>query len=272
MGATQDGTADHAHVDGHLGPGGPVDAPAWDERYRGHDDEHLWSGEPNGTLVAEVDGFDPGTVLDVGCGEGGDAVWLAGRGWTVTAVEPSGVALDRARAAAAAAEVEVDWVHAGLLEMPGGTGRHDLVSAQYPALRHTEDRAAMAALAGAVAPGGTLLFVHHDVLYDPAHDDHDPDDHRHECRSHDGQDHDGDGSRVGDDHNEAGDHDQPDHDFDPDDYVLPHDMAAYLDEHEPGQWVVEVSEVRPRPGPLSPEARHVADVVFRARRTAPGAD
>lgn len=130
----------------------------WDERYAG-DGSPLWSGRPNGTLVAEITGMPPGRALEVGCGEGADAIWLALQGWRVIAVDPSRVALDRAAAAAAEAGVDVTWLHAELTTMPRGAGSHDLVSAQYLAMRRTED--AVAALLGAVAPGGTLLFVHH---------------------------------------------------------------------------------------------------------------
>jgi len=87
----------------------PDDAPAvdpavqaeWDRRYAEHG--QLWSGKPNGTLVAEVAGLTPGRVLDVGCGEGADAVWLTRNGWDVTALEVSGVALERAAAHSLAA-------------------------------------------------------------------------------------------------------------------------------------------------------------------------
>src|ERR1039458_7951812 len=71
----------------------------WDERYRSRD--HLWSGQPNQRLVEEVAGAAPGHALDVGCGEGGDAIWLARQGWTVTGVDVSSVALQRAAAHAA---------------------------------------------------------------------------------------------------------------------------------------------------------------------------
>lgn len=60
----------------------------------------MWSGQPNGSLVAEVADLEPGTALDVGCGEGADAIWLAHQGWKVTALDPSAVALDRAATAA----------------------------------------------------------------------------------------------------------------------------------------------------------------------------
>ncbi|WP_111768587.1 class I SAM-dependent methyltransferase [Nakamurella deserti] len=131
----------------------------WDGVYA--DRERLWSGNPNGALVAEVADLTPGRVLDVGCGEGADAVWLARQGWDVTALEVSGVALDRARGHARDAGVDIRWVHAGLAEAELAAGSFDLVSAQYPALPRTPDAAAERALLRAVAPGGVLLLVHH---------------------------------------------------------------------------------------------------------------
>lgn len=168
---------------------GGDDAREWD-RFYDEGEVQTWSGRPNDTLVTEVGDLVPGTALDVGCGEGADAIWLARRGWRVTAVDPSRVALDRAATAAGAAGVEVTWVHAGLLRMPAGTGVHDLVSAHYPVLRRTPDDAAIAALLAAVAPGGTLLVVHHDLE-----------------RSH-----------------------ASEHGFDPADHVMPVDVAARLDD------------------------------------------
>lgn len=139
--------------------GDPAVRAEWDERYTERD--QLWSGRPNGALVAEVDAMAPGRVLDVGCGEGADAVWLARQGWDVTALEVSGVALARAASHAQEAGVEVHWVHAGLTEAQLTPGSFDLVSAQYPALLRTPDAAAERALLAAVAPGGVLLLVHH---------------------------------------------------------------------------------------------------------------
>lgn len=106
-------------------------------------------------------GLTPGRVLDVGCGEGADAVWLAGQGWAVTALDVSRVALERAARAADEAGVPVRWVAAGLVGAPLPAGRFDLVSAQYPALHRTPGDDAEHALLAAVAPGGTLLVVHH---------------------------------------------------------------------------------------------------------------
>jgi len=139
--------------------GDPAVRAEWDTRYR--ESNRLWSGRPNGALVVEAADLPPGRVLDVGCGEGADAVWLAARGWTVTALEVSGVALERAARHARDAGVSVEWVHAGLAEAALPAGSFDLVSAQYPALLRTPDAAAERALLAAVAPGGLLLLVHH---------------------------------------------------------------------------------------------------------------
>jgi SAM-dependent methyltransferase len=137
----------------------PSTAADWDERYAGA--PQVWSGEPNGALVAEVAGLAGGRVLDVGCGEGADAVWLAARGWQVTAIDVSRVALERAASHAAAAGVDVEWRPAGLLDADLPPAGFDLVSAQYPALLRTPGDDAERALLAAVAPGGTLLVVHH---------------------------------------------------------------------------------------------------------------
>ena len=163
-------------------------AEDWDRRY-GERADRLWSGHPNGALVAGVEALSAGTALDVGCGEGADAIWLAAQRWQVTAVDISDVALDRARDAAADAGVEVDWVRVDLPNEPLPTGPFDLVSVMYPAFRLTPDGAAIHALLDAVAPGGTLLFVHHDF------------------HGHDG-------------HRPSG--------FDPADYVQPDDVARHL--------------------------------------------
>ena len=141
----------------------------WDRRYAGQ--HRLWSGRPNGALVAEVADLTPGRVLDVGCGEGADAVWLARNGWDVTGLEVSGVALERAAGHARDAGVAVRWVHAGLAEAKLPPASFNLVSAQYPALLRTPDGAAERALLAAVAPGGVLLVVHHAGMEDQPVDD-----------------------------------------------------------------------------------------------------
>ena len=121
----------------------------------------MWSGEPNGALVAEVSDLDPGTALDVGCGEGADAIWLTGRGWRVTAIDVADIALQRAATAAEQSHAEVDWIHAGLLDAELPRSGFDLVSAQYPALLQTPNHEAERRLIAAVAPRGHLLVVHH---------------------------------------------------------------------------------------------------------------
>lgn len=150
---------DHGTATSHPAPVASDGDAHWDEWYAAID--RVWSGRPNGALVAEVDGVQPGRVLDVGCGEGADAVWLASRGWEVTALDVSAVALDRARAAAADAGVTVTWLHAGLLDAPLPGDGFDLVSLQYPALGATPEQDAERALLATVTPGGTLLAVFH---------------------------------------------------------------------------------------------------------------
>ncbi|MDO5627398.1 MAG: methyltransferase domain-containing protein [Mobilicoccus sp.] len=138
--------------------GAPHSAAAWDERYSG---ERVWSGNPNQALVAEVEDLSPGRALDVGCGEGADAVWLAGRGWRVTGLDISTRAVDLTRAAATQAGVSVDGVASGLVEAPLQLGSFDLVSALFPVLLRTPERVVEHRLLDLVAPGGTLLVVHH---------------------------------------------------------------------------------------------------------------
>ncbi|GAB2969950.1 class I SAM-dependent methyltransferase [Frigoribacterium salinisoli] len=168
----------HPHATDQPDPSTPTSAPTsdpaswgaadWDARYASR--EHasapgrLWSGAPNATLVAEAEGLAPGRALDVGCGEGADALWLARRGWQVTGLDLSRVALARA-AAAAAADPRVagrtTWHRVDVGDWSPATASADLVTAHFlheaPARRATTFRH----LASAVAPGGTLLVVGH---------------------------------------------------------------------------------------------------------------
>jgi SAM-dependent methyltransferase len=137
-----------------------MDATDWDARYSEHD-EQMWSGRPNGALVTETAGLPPGRALDVGCGEGADAIWLAGRGWRVTGLDVSQVALDRGEAVALREGVQVDWVCADLAAARLPPGGYDLVSLQYPALPSASAEESIGALLDAVAPGGTLVVVGH---------------------------------------------------------------------------------------------------------------
>jgi SAM-dependent methyltransferase len=134
---------------------------AWDERYRSRAGG-IWSGQPNAVLVAEAADLEPGRALDVGCGEGADALWLAGRGWQVTGVDIATVALDRAAAAARTRGLTVTWVRADLLADPPAPAAFELVTAHFMHLPAAEREKLFAALADAVVPGGTLLFVGHD--------------------------------------------------------------------------------------------------------------
>lgn len=139
---------------------GQVLAAEWDGRYTGWSMEMLPS-EPNPALLAEAADFEPGRALDIGCGVGSDAIWLAARGWDVTAIDVSQVALDRAAARAEQAGVRVAWQQCRLEDAVVPPGGFDLVTAHYPALLHSSGGDAERALLASVAVGGTLLVVHH---------------------------------------------------------------------------------------------------------------
>jgi SAM-dependent methyltransferase len=148
--------------------GGGPDAAAtseafWDERYRSS--STLWSGEANPQLVTEASDLSPGSALDAGCGEGADAIWLAERGWRVTAVDVSTVALERGAAHAhdvsAKVAQRITWLRADLVEWVPPVASYDLVSAQFMHLPKVHREVLHSRLAGSVAPGGTLLVVGH---------------------------------------------------------------------------------------------------------------
>jgi SAM-dependent methyltransferase len=200
----------------------------WDHRYGGG---QIWSGNPNGTLVSEVSGLVPGRALDVGAGEGGDALWLAEHGWRVTACDISQRALDRVEAEAErrGRPVECHQLDANALDVFEASA-FDLVSAQYASISRTPDDRAVHNVLDAVAPGGTLLVVGHDL--EPMRSPVDPLAH----------------SRP----------------FDPDAYVRVDDFAVAL-AGSPG-WDIEVHEKRPRPPGAASASHHVDDIVLRARR------
>ena len=135
----------------------------WDERYGSV--EHLWSGEPNQRFVEKVADRTPGTALDVACGEGADAIWLAARGWQVTAVDVSPVALRRAaqHADAAGADVaaRITWQQADVRSWDPAPAQFDLVSSQFMHLPSAVRAGAHQRLAAAVRPGGMLLIIGH---------------------------------------------------------------------------------------------------------------
>lgn len=134
---------------------------SWDERYSG--EEQIWSGAPNAQLVAEVSGLAAGSALDVGCGEGGDVIWLARQGWRVTGADFSAGGLARAARHAEEAGVaeQIRWWQVDARSFAAGTRSYDLVSTHF---LHPPDGGMVDVtrrLAGAVAPGGHLLVVGH---------------------------------------------------------------------------------------------------------------
>lgn len=137
----------------------------WDERYRST--ERVWSGHPNLRLVEQVSDLTPGAALDIGSGEGADAIWLAARGWRVTAFDVSTVALQRAARHAEQEGNEVaeriSWQQADFRSWTA-EGTFDLVSAQFMHLPRPDIEALHRQLAAAVRPGGSLLIVGHHPL------------------------------------------------------------------------------------------------------------
>ena len=202
----------------------------WDHRYGG---DQMWSGNPNGTLVNEISGLGPGRALDVGAGEGGDALWLTEQGWIVTATDISQRVLDRIHAEAKRRGVRVECHHVDANALDAfETGAFDLVSAQYASIPRTPDDRGVRNVLNAVAPDGTLLVVSHDLEPMRAPID-------------------------------TLAHSRP---FDPDAYVRVDDFAAVL--AASSAWDIEVHEKRPRPAGAASASHHVDDVVLRARRRA----
>jgi 2-polyprenyl-3-methyl-5-hydroxy-6-metoxy-1,4-benzoquinol methylase len=137
-----------------------MDQTAWDERYAGP--ELVWGLGPNCFVAEELAALPPGRAIDLGTGEGRNAIWLAERGFTVTAVDFSRVGLARAAGLAAERGVSVDWVHADLLDYQPAPGRYDLVLIAYIQLPADRLTALARTAASALAPGGTLLAIGHD--------------------------------------------------------------------------------------------------------------
>jgi len=139
-------------------------APAdfWEERYSGT--ERVWSGAANRTMIEVVSGLEPGRALDLGCGEGGDAVWLAQHGWRTTAVDISPTAIERAQAAASALGLTEEQLQfeAADLSMWTDETRYDLVTASFlhspVALSRTD---ILRTVAQRILPGGHLLVIAH---------------------------------------------------------------------------------------------------------------
>jgi 2-polyprenyl-3-methyl-5-hydroxy-6-metoxy-1,4-benzoquinol methylase len=137
----------------------PADRHAWDDRYR--EKQLLWSRGPNQFVEAELADLEPGTALDLACGEGRNAVWLAKRGWEVTGVDFSSVALDRARQMATEEGVDVEWVE-GDMHTWDSERTFDLVLIAYLHLTAQARADLVKRAVGWVAPGGHLFIVAHD--------------------------------------------------------------------------------------------------------------
>ncbi len=212
------------------------DEQSWDELYQGK--PQVWSGAPNAQLVAEVSSLPAGTALDLGCGEGADAVWLAEQGWRVTAVDIAAAALKRAAAHAEDRGVSgaIVWLHQDLTTWVP-VDEYDLVSAQFFHLPARERDEVIRKAAGAVRSGGTLLVVGHhpDDVHGQQHQSDDP-------------------------HGLAG--------------LRPHGERLFRPEHVVGclvpsadHWDIKVSEARTRPSTTADGTLlQRVDTVFRARR------
>jgi len=202
------------------------DKEFWEGHYREHPGAHH-GGSPNPSLVTEAGALAPGRALDAGCGHGADAVWLASRGWRVTAVDVSPTGLAHARDGAGT-DVDVasriDWVEADLASWSPPEEYFDLVTSHYVHVPASDREAFVRRLAAAVAPGGSLLVVGHDAsgLHEGAH-----------------------GSA-------------------PEAYVTAEEVESLLD---PAAWDVGVAETRTRTvtGPDGDEVT-LRDAVLRARR------
>ncbi len=137
-----------------------MDRHEWDQRYA--TDELIWRADPNRVLVEEVSGVDPGRALDLACGEGRNAIWLAERGWVVTGVDFSAVGLAKAERLAANRGVRVTWIEEDVVAWAPARESFDLVAVLYLQLPPVDRRRALEGAAGALAPGGTIIVVGHD--------------------------------------------------------------------------------------------------------------
>lgn len=148
----------------------PTDDPArfWEERYRTTrgDDGRVWSGHVNEAVAREVTGITPGTALELGCGEGADALWLAGQGWAVTAIDISRTALDVGAAEAERSGLgeRIRWIEADLSTWQP-SAQFDLVTTAFlhSPVELPREQVLRRAVA-AVAPGGRLLVVGHGAV------------------------------------------------------------------------------------------------------------
>ncbi|MDN5745215.1 MAG: class I SAM-dependent methyltransferase, partial [Nocardioidaceae bacterium] len=206
-----------------------LSAESWNERYR--DSDRVWSGRPNRRLVEQVADLSVGRALDVACGEGGDAIWLAQQGWQVTAVDVSEVALDKLARHAAQAGFE-DRVRIGLYDAladsrPAGPHQFDLVTVSFLHVPIPDFVKIYRGIAEAVAPGGRLLVTAHHPM--------DVESGARTCHGH--------GLLFG-----------------------PERVLAALDVADGGTWQVEVAEVQERVQESDEGPLQVGDTVVRLRR------
>lgn len=205
------------------------DAAFWDERYSSSD--KVWSGHVNAVLEAEAASLEPGRALDVGCGEGGDALWLARQGWEVLGVDVSQVAVERAtqRAATVGLSDRAAFAQRDLLAWTPDAAAYDLVTAAFIHLDADQRARVYAGLAAAVAPGGSFLVMAH---------------------------HGSDAEVVP----------RPPY---PDLFFTPEELLDDLRRDAPGPWDVVVAEARPRTGhhPETHSTVRLRDTVLHARRT-----
>ena len=137
-------------------------AEAWNARYR--ETASLWTPEPNALLVQFAAGLAPGRALDVGAGEGRNAIWVASRGWRVSALDVSDVALARAAEHAAAAGVRLECVTADWREHPFGESAFELVVVSFMHPQPDERDSLFERARRALAPAGHLFVVGVDVV------------------------------------------------------------------------------------------------------------
>ncbi|GAB2746130.1 class I SAM-dependent methyltransferase [Nocardioides pakistanensis] len=141
-----------------------MDVSDWDRRYA--DTELVWSSRPNQFVESELADLSPGRAIDVAAGEGRNSIWLAERGWRVTALDFSQAGLDKGRALLAhherGADLDIDWVRADAVRDDLGEGRYDLAVIAYLQLPAEERRTAVRRAFGSLRDGGTLLVVAHD--------------------------------------------------------------------------------------------------------------
>lgn len=211
-------------------------AQQWDQRYRSS--KRLWSGTVNAAVEAMAARLEPGTALDLGCGEGGDALWLAQQGWRATGVDISQVAIQRATEAAQArgfGEERARFVTADIMTWQPQT-QFDLVVAAFFQSHGAFDRvAALQTAASHVAPGGFMLTISHAAFppWASAHHEHDDDP------------------------------TEDEHEF----TTVESELEAL--QLNPAQWTVEVAEIQPRQATgAEGQQATLNDTIILARRTA----